>query len=911
MADEGQQLPDYYALLGIGFDASDDELRRAWREAVKRWHPDTNRSPDAHRMMASVNEAWEVLGNPERKARYDREYHQHRGRQTGQNRRRSRRAEGERSHHQRQAGSTGQSSGSGQDGGSRRQRDDRRARRERERRGRKTREEEGRRRQTEEELRRREEELRRREEEMFKREDEARRERERKRRIEEQKARTARERENLRQRQRSGPGFISRHFRCVGWVVLMSLVGVVWLLTTYGEDWSEYLSNLGDVIAFADQTPPPVATATAFPENTHSASPTPGSPPENASELPGWTYWPAALPTPATNPANQTNEIATRALWGALSDRPAREEVEYLIGLGADVSEPFGPYLNMFDYAVGVGLGSSIVQLLSAGVRPKQATQSLWSILDWGNHPQHELVVYLIGLGADVTGTDQRGRTMFERSLSEDYETPIVQLFSAILSIDEATRGLWAALSRGTTRAEVEHYVGFGADVTALNSGGQTMLEYATDRGYKTPVLQSLSDGSSVETVTNTLWLVLRRGTTPVEVAELIRRGADVTGTDAGYAKVQHAVRTGADDAIVQLLSDEVSVDAATKALWSRLYSNENRPTLDEIVYLLGLGIDVSIPDSNGRTMYEYAVSQNHETFVVQLLSAFLSEEAATAALWNALYRGTTGQEVEYYLCQGADVFEPNLNLETMLNYAEARGMSEDVREALSATCQMPRSSPVPLPTETPPPTFRATATPWPLTVPLETETPVAFPASTPSTITELRLPQSGRLHQNADDGYLGCPHGDSEPGFISSDAVTGRVEFGFNVPDASDWSVGLMYHDQGQDRFSITYVFRRSSDRGIRVGHWTRVGGEWLDATNPVAVVPGIFDTAIGAVNKFAIRTIQDGTEVQLNDRFVFRVPVSQWRPVAGDMRVCVGFLISEPNDYHIDYHDLRAWAE
>ena len=60
MAHEGQQLPDYYALLGIGFDASDDELRRAWREAVKRWHPDTNRSPDAHR----IGECERGVGGP-------------------------------------------------------------------------------------------------------------------------------------------------------------------------------------------------------------------------------------------------------------------------------------------------------------------------------------------------------------------------------------------------------------------------------------------------------------------------------------------------------------------------------------------------------------------------------------------------------------------------------------------------------------------------------------------------------------------------------------------------------------------------------------------------------------------------------------------------------------------------------
>lgn len=71
MADERPPLPDFYAVLGVGFDATNDELRQAWRTAVKQWHPDTNRSPEAHGMMTRINEAWEVLGDPERRAEYD------------------------------------------------------------------------------------------------------------------------------------------------------------------------------------------------------------------------------------------------------------------------------------------------------------------------------------------------------------------------------------------------------------------------------------------------------------------------------------------------------------------------------------------------------------------------------------------------------------------------------------------------------------------------------------------------------------------------------------------------------------------------------------------------------------------------------------------------------------------------
>ena len=551
-------MPDFYEVLGVRFDATDDELRSAWRVAAKRWHPDTNRSPEAHRMMARVNEAWEILGNPDRRAQYDKQHHQRDSGSTRQNRYRSQGSENKGGRHQRQSSSSEGSRGSGQSGG-RRQREDRKTRRERERRGRKSMEDQERRRHAEEELRRREEELRRREEEMFKREDEARRARERKRRIQEQTEQAARQRENLRHPQQSGPGFIRRHFRCVGWVVMWLIIGGVWLLSTYGEDWADQLRRLGDSISFVDRTQLP---GTIFVEQSPLPVPT---------ATPGPTSAYSALPTPDATPAIETNEIATRALWTALRGHTTRDEVANLISLGADISDR-NHRQTMFELAVERGTQSSIVQLLSVGVRPREATRALWSRLDRGGHPQYELVLYLIGLGADVTAIGQYGSTMFERAMSGDYEDSIVQLFAAPLSVDAATRGLWSALERGTTHTEVEHYLGFGADVSELDSNGRTMIEYATERGYGTPVQQSLSEGLSVETTTEVLWSALERGTTPGEVAKLIGRGADVTApNNLGMTMFEYVVSRGESDAMAQLLSAGLSVEAATGALWSKL----------------------------------------------------------------------------------------------------------------------------------------------------------------------------------------------------------------------------------------------------------------------------------------------------------------------------------------------------
>ena len=67
-------FPDYYGVLRVAPDASDSELRSAWRVAAKQWHPDTNDGQDAATMMRRVNEAWQVLGDRDARAVYDEVY---------------------------------------------------------------------------------------------------------------------------------------------------------------------------------------------------------------------------------------------------------------------------------------------------------------------------------------------------------------------------------------------------------------------------------------------------------------------------------------------------------------------------------------------------------------------------------------------------------------------------------------------------------------------------------------------------------------------------------------------------------------------------------------------------------------------------------------------------------------------
>lgn len=65
------EYKDYYQIMGVGREASPDDIKRAYRKLARKYHPDVSKEKDAEARFKDVNEAYEVLKDPEKRKAYD------------------------------------------------------------------------------------------------------------------------------------------------------------------------------------------------------------------------------------------------------------------------------------------------------------------------------------------------------------------------------------------------------------------------------------------------------------------------------------------------------------------------------------------------------------------------------------------------------------------------------------------------------------------------------------------------------------------------------------------------------------------------------------------------------------------------------------------------------------------------
>src|ERR1700710_2996021 len=63
---------DYYKVLGVDKKASQEDIKKAYRKLARKYHPDTNKDAGAEDRFKQISEAYDTLGDPEKRKKYDR-----------------------------------------------------------------------------------------------------------------------------------------------------------------------------------------------------------------------------------------------------------------------------------------------------------------------------------------------------------------------------------------------------------------------------------------------------------------------------------------------------------------------------------------------------------------------------------------------------------------------------------------------------------------------------------------------------------------------------------------------------------------------------------------------------------------------------------------------------------------------
>lgn len=70
-------MDKYYDILGVSKEATDEEIKKAFKKKAKEFHPDVNKSADAEEKFKEVNNAYQILSNDERRREHENKSKEH------------------------------------------------------------------------------------------------------------------------------------------------------------------------------------------------------------------------------------------------------------------------------------------------------------------------------------------------------------------------------------------------------------------------------------------------------------------------------------------------------------------------------------------------------------------------------------------------------------------------------------------------------------------------------------------------------------------------------------------------------------------------------------------------------------------------------------------------------------------
>ena len=712
---------DYYAVLEIQPNASDDEIRKAWMQLVKQWQPKANSGDsDATERLQQIHEAYGVLSDPSEHAEYDRAYEYYRQhleeeRQRDEDAERQRREREEqerlkREHERLQQEIERQ----------RREAEEKRRREEQERREneRRQREEQARR----EHERRREERRRLEEEQRRQQEEQARRERERRR--EERR----RQKDEIPRNEVSSEDMPDNGSRQGGISLnLLTYALAVALILMFGvviglllSDNNPFQNSEVETVALSTPVPmvssTPVATSsptltpTVIPTSTSQVQVVPPSganptstvePTSTSTPVPTSTSTPVPIPTstpvPTATPLVPTAtpippEYLTYELAYALHQPNVDANyVQSLLQAGAPLDcEGFATcsYLTVeyngqiYQYNRGIELiGIAIYRdvsnvvlqsLIDAGVNVRGIP---WQhVLSYGPDAERIQILLDAGLSFDGNAIDVAVQAMLSNDVIRlIYESGINYASASVLSY---------ALQQPGVKNEWVLQLLSNANLYIVGHPG--LLELALQARLSDDVLAALIQSGVDTSSPSILYHALQDPTIDADrLRILLKAGAPVNARhDTGYTPLDQAVINNYDAEILSLLISAGADVLNSPYVLHELLDHYRAVTSSQVQILIGAGVDVNAFDILGRSPLDVAAENNLDAHVLQaLISAGASVADSPSVLHKALDHPETVavSQIQVLINAGADVSVPDEFGRLPLEIAEANNLSEDI----------------------------------------------------------------------------------------------------------------------------------------------------------------------------------------------------------------------------------------